>query len=1423
LATWAILFSLLLVKQSPAELPGCLQGFAFYSHDGSLFKDRDSIASGKVGSNGPIEFGIEAKSSGDVVSGANVLLRDRAKIFGNVTAAGNITLYSGAQVMGTMLQNATVSPCLIPQDTFTVGSQDHSIYAGNSLTLSPGAYRDIHVYSNGELKLNAGVYRFKSLITEPDGKYKFNPDTGTIEIKVSQQFSVGDRSKFNFVDTVLPGKIKFHTQQTAQLNIGTDLTFRANLLAPRAKIHSQSRTLFYGAVFGKSLEFEPDVQIYGTPLDQPPTVAILSPVSGFLTNQDTISVTWSVNGVVQAAQTQEILLQEGIQTITRCSDTVCVSVLVNRDITPPSIVIDSPVDGTTTPLASLPVAWSVDGVAQTQQLSATLVEGINTITRSATDAAGNVGTASVAVRLDSQGPDITIHRPASGDTLATLLTSIEVSYRDEFSGIRLASFSAKVDGRELSADLQVLADTAFGVLYLASGDHTLTIAVEDDLGNRSEVSHAFTLALPTPSLSIVSPQNFTTVRTADILVIGTLVGQVTDLLVGGVAATVTGNSFSALVPLNDGRNTILATGFDGNGKMVSATLTVTLDREKPRIYFASPREGMSLTTASVVVTGAVSDRIADVRGQSMPSVTVNGNPASVDNFNFSATVNLTPGENTITAIATDEAGNSESAVLKLNRISVNEAALLIESGQGQTATVLSPLSQPLRISVKNETGTPLSNRTVVFRVSLGDGVLDGGLRILNRTTDANGEAEVSFTIGKRSGPGANQVSVTSPGLPGEVIFLANATPSPNLRIHTASGDMQRGLAGAPAPHPLIAIVTDEKSNPITGATVRFTVKKGGGHFQGETSFASVTGADGRAAASFTLGFEEGRDNNLVEATIDGHEATNPGVFVLSGYVPGPPADTKVSGVVLDNSNQPIPGVTIRIEGSGQQAATDAQGRFTIANAPVGALHLFVDGSTATRPGDWVTLMFEMNSISGKNNDIGMPLYLVPRNNAEAKVASASQERVITLSEIPGFALRVPPGSAIFPADMEDHTVSVTQVHTDKIPMPPGEGMQPRFIISIGPPSVKFDPPAPITYPNVDGLRPGEQTHFYSFDHDLGTYVSIGTGTVSEDGMTITSDKGFGIVKGGWHCAGPSNPSGGAEPPSVRLAAKPSSKVCQDDVLTIETSCKPVLGTMEWSAPGASIDSKSEEIVTDNGTPLLFSTSYPTSGSKAITGTWTCKSGAQTTEEIQIEVEEKPEEIQGVFPDETILAQIVPTSASKTYNVNGLTASEVATQLTAYANNHEGEAGSMEGLFNRPLPAFLAPQVDDAGCGLKTYTYKMIKPIITTSTLIELPEWVNRNSPAADPEAKTRFDSFMQCLEPHETMHQTLYNESVNENLPFLFKYKIIIRSSKTPVEIRLIVSEIQRSLYSALESNYNSAKTSIDLKTKSIDPTTCIF
>ena len=78
-------------------------------------------------------------------------------------------------------------------------------------------------------------------------------------------------------------------------------------------------------------------------------------------------------------------------------------------------------------------------------------------------------------------------------------------------------------------------------------------------------------------------------------------------------------------------------------------------------------------------------------------------------------------------------------------------------------------------------------------------------------------------------------------------------------------------------------------------------------------------------------------------------------------------------------------------------------------------------------------------------------------------------------------------------------ISVTAVHSDKVPMVPNFGQQPRFIVTIQPAGARFDPPARLTLPNVDGLAPGEVTEMYSFDHDLGHFVSIGPATVSDDG------------------------------------------------------------------------------------------------------------------------------------------------------------------------------------------------------------------------------------------------------------------------------------------------------------------------------------
>ena len=285
----------------------------------------------------------------------------------------------------------------------------------------------------------------------------------------------------------------------------------------------------------------------------------------------------------------------------------------------------------------------------------------------------------------------------------------------------------------------------------------------------------------------------------------------------------------------------------------------------------------------------------------------------------------------------------------------------------------------------------------------------------------------------------------------------------------------------------------------------------------------------------TLGRQEGQDNNVVEATF-AENTGNPAAFLASARAPGDPANTRISGVVLDNSNHPIPGVTMRVfrtntgPGIPEQvtppAPTDAQGQFTILPAPVGTFKLMADGATST-VGAYPSLEFDITTVAGQNNDVGLPIYLPNLDTVNRLCVNETTGGTLTLPQVPGFSLTIAAGAATFPGGSRAGCVTVTPVNGDKVPMSPGFGQQPRFVVTIQPVGTTFNPPAALTLPNVDGLAPRQVTEMYSYDHDLASFVAIGTGTVSEDGLVIRSDPGVGVLKAGWHCGGDPNSTGSA--------------------------------------------------------------------------------------------------------------------------------------------------------------------------------------------------------------------------------------------------------------------------------------------------------
>jgi PA14 domain-containing protein/glucodextranase-like protein/carboxypeptidase-like protein/alpha/beta hydrolase family protein DUF900/thrombospondin type 3 repeat protein len=665
------------------------------------------------------------------------------------------------------------------------------------------------------------------------------------------------------------------------------------------------------------------------------------------------------------------------------------------------------------------------------------------------------------------------------------------------------------------------------------GDNTDT---DDDNDNVPDISDAYPLDPTRSSLPIVTidtPETLTTVGHTPIDVSGIVDSDAVSLTVNGVPVAIDSGTYTTQVALNEGANTIIASMIDGEGIVSTASIHVSLDLTPPYITLESHTDGQTVYQQPIAVSGLINDIVRGTVEATQANVTVNGVSASISNRSYLAeNIPLVEGANTITINATDQVGNAASTSITLNyQVPVGKKLELV-SGQNQNAIITQTLAEPLTIRVLGDLGQPVTDKTVVFRVTEGSGLVGMGSAMEGRavitTTDTNGEASTMYQLGQRVGVGKHKVRAQVVGYDDEIIFYATADSALGNKISVNSGNNQRGSIHQPLPAPFVTAVTDEGANVVAGAQVEYKVESGGGKFEnGEQTIIAVTDSDGRASAHLTLGAVEGLDVQRVTATLldkaDSVASANIySSYTASAFKPGEAGETKISGLVFNNQDEPLPGVTVRVEGTTRQAVVDEQGQFTITEVPVGPVHLIADGSTALAEGEYPSLSYNLVTISGVNNPLSAPIYMVKLNTETAKQAG-SEDVVITLDEVPGFKLEIEAGSVTFPDGSNEGQVSVTAVNASKVPMAPPNGMQPQFIVTIQPTGAMFDPPAKLTLPNVDGHLPGAQVEMYSFDHDLEEFVAIGLGTVAEDGTTITTNPGVGVIKAGWHCG--SSPDG----------------------------------------------------------------------------------------------------------------------------------------------------------------------------------------------------------------------------------------------------------------------------------------------------------
>jgi len=231
----------------------------------------------------------------------------------------------------------------------------------------------------------------------------------------------------------------------------------------------------------------------------------------------------------------------------------------------------------------------------------------------AANTAGTIGSADGTtmtglrlVVLEKVAPVITILSPSSGAFVGNSQQPVIFTVEDEAggSGIDLSTLVVKLDGAAVdSAAIAASPITnGYSVTYtpagaLDDGSHTVTVDVSDHDGNAAaQKSTTYTVDTVPPTLNIISPAESLVTSAASLNVAGTTNDAtsspvtVTIKLNGADQGAVTvgsDGSFSKVVTLAEGANTIQVTATDAAGKASSVTRTVTLDTSVPVVVSAS--------------------------------------------------------------------------------------------------------------------------------------------------------------------------------------------------------------------------------------------------------------------------------------------------------------------------------------------------------------------------------------------------------------------------------------------------------------------------------------------------------------------------------------------------------------------------------------------------------------------------------------------------------------------------------------------------------------------------------------------------------------------------------------------------------------------------------------------------------------------
>ena len=237
----------------------------------------------------------------------------------------------------------------------------------------------------------------------------------------------------------------------------------------------------------------------------------------------------------------------------------------------------------------------------------------------------------------------------------------------------------------------------------------------------------------------------------------------------------------------------------------------------------------------------------------------------------------------------------------------------------------------------------------------------------------------------------------------------------------------------------------------------------------------------------------------------------------------PDVTTVVGRILRGDDDLPIPGVRVQL---GEHfATTDAAGFYQFIDPAVsGDQVILIDGDTANSESIHYPSRIPMPVmiLPGTENRV-LTSFLSPVDANRRFPITPGEAAEVTFAELPNYGLHIPEGVRLIGWDGTPITeINVRTASPDRLPIRPlPDGLTATtvylyYFFREG--GADPESPIPVTMPNEAGLAPGTKADLWYYDESptpdptSNQWRRQGTGTVSDDGLTITTDPGVGIPK-----------------------------------------------------------------------------------------------------------------------------------------------------------------------------------------------------------------------------------------------------------------------------------------------------------------------